>query len=439
MGKRAAIFVYTCLVIVALMVIIIVCNLDKGWLPYVSKSRIPPPVVARLQSTNGSLRVFPNVWGSLILLPDGSLWNWGPIGSGSFSVARVPQQVGTNCDWSEASGSIGQGVARRNDGTWWHWGNDFAAPLFSTTKPSFFIPLPEQLGSDNDWTSLTTTDQHSVGLKKNGTVWAWGHNEEGQIGNGLGANETSRVYIAGAYHHPIQTNLVQVGTNHDWIAISSGFGKNTFGIRSNGTLWVWGVIDYTHSNLPGPTIWVPTQVCRETNWVALERNLAFNRDGQVWQLLSAAPDASAPAAKTCMLLASNCVAGRFAVVMQNAYQVHADGTLWTADLNLRQDRKSEYAQRQSWRRVGKRTDWISLWGFPTAYGLTADGTLWVWGFDMGQDGVMPFSLRIYLLKDKLMTRLGMPPAKPHDAGYTTPFQKTPRPLMRILPPETPPQ
>jgi hypothetical protein len=437
MGKRAAIFVVACivLILVAVTMSVLVRQSNTPWVPYVSRSRVPPPVMARMQTTNGVLRVFPAGMGVLLILPDGSLWRWGQAGGFAFSRAMVPEQVGTNYDWLQACSANGQCVALRKDGTFWHWGSDYGAPLISSVPFTNLILSPEQVGAENDWASVTTGDQHSAALKKDGTVWAWGHDEHGQMGNGLGTKETNLLRLSRFYLHPIQTNLVQVSTNRDWIAIGCAQGSDTIGLRANGTLWVWGHVNRFWNGRPGAIFPVPTRVCRETNWLAIESDLALNRDGQVWMLFRAPPDASASAATTCLLLASNCIAGRFAFAQTGLYQLHADGSLWKAELTWHVGHDLHVTMGHKWHRVGKRSDWISLWGMGTAVGLTADGTVWIWGNDLGQEGQMPLSLKINLVEDKFKSWLGLAPSKSRSRWWMTPAQRTPRPLMRILPAE----
>jgi hypothetical protein len=382
------------------------------------------------------MRVFGGITGVFLALPDGSLWRWGQPGGANFPNlprAMVPQQVGTNCDWVEARPANGQCVALRKDGTWWHWGVDFAARPVSSTPISNVILSPRQLGDATDWVSVVTGDQHSTGLKKDGTVWAWGHDELGQMGNGLGFKETNVIGIGQFRLHLIQTNLVQVGTNRDWIALG-GVGSETLGLRAEGTLWVWGKINWFANHQPGAIFPVPTQICCETNWVAIEQDSALDREGRLWRLFRAPPDATASASDTCLLIASNCVAGRVALAIPGVYQLHADGTLWLTELMWHEAPESQFTMSGKARRVGRRSDWVSLWltGTGTAVGLTADGTVWMWGTDLGQEGTMPLNLRMSLFEERIMSAMGSPPAKPHSPGWITPIQRTPRPIMKIL-------
>jgi hypothetical protein len=366
-----------------------------------------------MSNTNATLRVFPGASGVFFILPDGSLWRWGQTGGEMFSRAVVPEQVGTNHSWVQAFSASSHCVAVRADGTLWTWGYDVGAP---PRKPCL-IPAPQQVGVEDDWLSVAAGGSHSVALKKDGSLWAWGHNSDGQMGNGLGVGVL-----------PIQTNLVQVGTNRDWIAISAQ-DLCTLGLRADRTLWMWGRIHQFLNGQPGGIFPVPTQICRERNWTQLEGDLVLNQRGELWRAFYGRPDASAPASATCQLFADNCLPGRFARVAWGFCQLHADGTLWETKLNF--SRGFPFRPGNQWYRMGKRSDWVSLWGMGTGLGLTADGTIWTWAADPGQEQVMMLGSKIELLKNQVKGRVGMA-TNAVTKGWITPVQKEPRPLLRIL-------
>ena len=75
-----------------------------------------------------------------------------------------------------------------------------------------------------DFTVVDSGRSHSIGLKSDGTLWAWGRNADGQLGKGDN-NDTN--------------TPGQIGSDTDWMAISGG-GFHTIGLKSDGTLWTWG-------------------------------------------------------------------------------------------------------------------------------------------------------------------------------------------------------
>lgn len=376
--------------------------------------------------------MFPVSMGCFIIPPDGTLWRWGQPGGFQFSRTNVPEQVITNTSWVQAAAGNDNCVAVNADGSLWSWGNDFEAPLVSSTPITRWIPAPRRVGTEQDWAYAASGDGYAVALKRDGTLWGWGQDSEGQLGYGLGPEQTNRVRFRSYQLPHIRTNLVQVQTNRSWTDLKSG-GQCTLALRADGSLWVWGRIPPLLNGQPGAIFPVPTHVCSETNWVEFEwtgpHAFALNRNGELWHLFRSAPQASAPVAAAGELFASNCVPGRFAFAV-GFCQIHPDGTLWATRLDV--SRISNIKPLNQWTRVGKRSDWLALWGRDgTAYGMTADGTLWTWGIDWGQEGITPLSSKIHLLENRVRGWLGASPSSKSTGGFI-PIQKEPRPLMRIV-------
>ena len=381
----------------------------------VPRGKIPQPVVVFLSRTNEPLRIFPGVGGFLMVLPDGSLWQWGEIAFRSR--ATVPQQVGTNCDWTQALAANNHCLALRCDGTLWEWG--FHGYLAGSPQ---FSSVPQQMNPGHDWIGIAAGDIHSVALRRDGTVWAWGDNSVCQMGNGPGPNPT---------------HLVQVGTNNDWTAIACGQGSHTFGIRKDGTLWVWGQIYWFGNGRPGAVYPLPTQVCRETNWTGFDNGpvaCVWTETAELRDPFYAPPNPEAPATETTRLVATNFVSGRhaFAFVKRlKQYEIHPDGTLWEANCPWGRE-MTNLPSGYKWRQVDKRSDWISIWGTSTAMGSTADGTVWMWGLDLSQEPIPDTISKLALLRAWVMSTL-----RHGSMSLTTsasyPYQREPRPLMRLVP------
>jgi len=386
----------------------------------VPSAMIPPPVIVSITHSNSPARAFPGIGGALIVLPDGSLWQWGQTGPGNWPRAAVPVQVGTNCDWVEAVVANNHCMGLRKGGTLWEWGWRGDSGPGGTARLS---NVPEQADPRNDWVDIAAGDVHSVALRRDGTLWAWGDNSDDQLGNGPGPN---------------QTNFVQVGTNRDWIAISAPQGSHSFALRKDGTLWVWGQISWFRNGQPGTGVFpFPTKVCRETNWVGFGGSgEARTRHGELWNLLNSTPDANAAAASNCDLFMTNWVPDHFArafIGEPTFYEVRPNGTLWAETLSYSR-RLNRLGHSNRWRQVGKRSDWVSIWGTSgTAVGLTSDGTIWMWGSDLGQAPVMDLPSRFKVLKARMMGWLGpRPTSLTTSANYL--YQKEPRPLLVVTRP-----
>jgi alpha-tubulin suppressor-like RCC1 family protein len=208
------------------------------------------------------------------------------------------------------------------------------------------------------------------------------------------------------------------------------------GVRRDGTLWVWGtVFTFSPGRTGRNTYDAPTRICSETNWVGFTTGfqaLARTRSGELWEPLNSLPNAEAPAASVCRLVASNAAPDHVAVAFCGKgllYEVRSDGTLWKKDHPwLFQPATFSTAK---WRQVDKRSDWVSIWGVGgTAFGLTSDGTLWTWGIDPTRPPVMDLSAKLKMVQLRIkgyFTPRPIPTAGPRMPAY----QSEPRPLMRL--------
>jgi hypothetical protein len=75
----------------------------------------------------------------------------------------------------------------RTDGTLWCWGKNTRGQLGIGTRDSTLVPA--QVGTATDWDSVVANDSHTCalrGTRPDTTLWCWGDNSEGQLGNGTG-------------------------------------------------------------------------------------------------------------------------------------------------------------------------------------------------------------------------------------------------------------
>ena len=378
----------------------------------------PAPVVVSLNQSNAPVRVFTCPLGVLFILPDGSLWRWGKAGVAVLPMAVVPERLGTNCDWVEAAANDPHLVGLRRDGTLWEWGRRGG----SSGEPSGLGAGPRAVDASHDWVAVAAAANHSIALRRDGTLWAWGDNAMGQLSIGPG---------------PRHTSPVQVGTNNDWAAVCCPW-NCTLALRRDGTLWTWGHVpvvgtggmNFNMNELPSPT-----QVCLESNWTGITGGgwpLVWNRSGELWEPFHGVPNAEASAASNSRLVLPHAVPGRFAIAWcgePEIYEVRPDGTLWGRTQPLSFYLAGSVGE---WRRLGKRSDWIGLWGTGgTVVGLTAEGTLWTWGIDPGREPGADLASRLKLAQSRLMSLFG-PGPRPIPSGAMPAYQKQPRPLMRLV-------
>lgn len=187
----------------------------------------------------------------------GTLWVWGngnygSLGLGDTISKSVPTQLGTSADWTWVTGSQRYSVGAVNSsGEIWMWGNDALGQLGQGNTGNH-QSSPVQVGSDTDWVKVSVSPgRHTVALKSDGSLWAWGTGGNGQ----LGAGNTASAWLP-----------QQIGTDTDWetvVAINS----STIGIKTDGSLWAWGNGNngvLGHNNETDYS--VPTQVGTDTDW-----------------------------------------------------------------------------------------------------------------------------------------------------------------------------
>ena len=85
-----------------------------------------------------------------------------------------------------------------------------------------------RVNSGNTWVSISAGYFHTVALKSDGSLWAWGGNEVGQLGDGT---VTMR-------HSPIQDSKEK-----KWTSAVAGY-FHTVALRADGTIWTWGLNEY---------------------------------------------------------------------------------------------------------------------------------------------------------------------------------------------------
>lgn len=163
----------------------------------------------------------------------------------------------------------------------WTWGRNNAGKLGLGNGDDIGINIPTQVGTANDWKSISVGSAHTLAIKNDGTLWSWGSDGWGQLGNGDSSTEN------------ILTPS-QVGISSDWIFVSAskgiGSGGNfSLGLKAEGTLWVWGCNEFgVLGTSKGDKSYssVPIQANGDTNWLLAETGsdhiLALKNDGTLW-------------------------------------------------------------------------------------------------------------------------------------------------------------
>ena len=161
---------------------------------------------------------------------NGTLWGWGAnsqgqTGDNTSSVKNSPVSVvGGFVDWCQVSAGGCNSAAVRTNGTLWTWGANSFGQLGDNTLVAKSSPV-SIAGGFTDWKLVSVGEQHAVALRTNGTLWSWGTGSCGTLGDDTIVAKSSPVSVVGGFT--------------DWCQVSAGL-CNTLAIRSTGTLWAWG-------------------------------------------------------------------------------------------------------------------------------------------------------------------------------------------------------
>jgi alpha-tubulin suppressor-like RCC1 family protein len=208
---------------------------------------------------------------------DGTLWtcgynNKGQLGDGSTAIRSSPvTTAGGGTNWKQVSCGYHNTAAIKTDGTLWTWGRNSYGQLGDNTTSSRSSPTTVSGGGTN-WKQVSSGAQHTVAIKTDGTLWTCGYNFHGQLGDGTTGNRSSPATTAGR------------GTNWKQVAGGELF---TAAIKTDGTLWTCGynfhgqLGDGTTTSRSSPV----TTAGGGTNWkqvAAGDYIAAIKTDGTLW-------------------------------------------------------------------------------------------------------------------------------------------------------------
>jgi hypothetical protein len=236
----------------------------------------------KVDSVNQWKRISTSYSHVLAIKQDGSLWGWGENGSGELGLGDYTDRlkavrIGTRNDWVKVFAGFERSFALTSDGKLWCWGNNawgalgdgssadrnIPAKLDSTLKfdtvaagsfhtlaitksrkmyawgrnnysqigdpvfvNQFTVNKPQKIGTDSSWAMVAAGGYHSVALKNDGTIWTWGMNEGGELGDSsLVAKRTAPA---------------RMGTANNWKAISAQLTSSNMAQKTDGSIWGWG-------------------------------------------------------------------------------------------------------------------------------------------------------------------------------------------------------
>ena len=332
------------------------------------------------------ISVYPSIGQQIGIPPE--LWTWG-LGTygqlGNNSVTSVSTPVTTSAggsNWKQVSSGISHTAAIKTDGTLWTWGNGGNAQLGTNSTTDKSTPVTTFAGGTN-WKQVSGVNLHTAAIKTDGTLWTWGNNTYGRLGNAVTTNVST----------PVTT--FAGGTN--WKQVSGG-GFHTAAIKTDGTLWTWGsgedgrLGNAVTTNRSTPV----TTFAGGTNWKQVNaggfHTAAIKTDGTLWIWGNNTSGSLGNASTTNVSTPVTTFAGGNNWKQVSAGNLHTaaiktDGTLWTwgsgdsgrlgnAVTTNVSTPVTTFAGGTNWKQVSCGNNHMAA--------IKTDGTLWTWG--LGNNG-----------------------------------------------------
>jgi alpha-tubulin suppressor-like RCC1 family protein len=205
----------------------------------------PVPVVG-LPSLIQVRQIAAGPYRSMALMADGTVWTWGydhyNTQNGQDVFSPIPAQVSDLTDVVGLAAGYEHTVAVKSDGSVWAWGSNYSNQIANGYPWWNYQATPFQVPNLPHIIKVAAGFDHTLALGEDGTVWAWGTNNLGELGDATTQRRTGPVQVTGL------TNV---------IAIAATWGYS-LAMKSDGTVWAWG--DQAMGTLPGSDRHVPQQV-----------------------------------------------------------------------------------------------------------------------------------------------------------------------------------
>jgi alpha-tubulin suppressor-like RCC1 family protein len=233
---------------------------------------------------------------------------------------NTPARIGTDNDWVSVSAGEMHVMGVKRDGTLWAWGKNTTEQFGIGVRPDFSM-IPLRVGAERNWKSVSVGFGYTLAIKKDSTLWSWGGNANGMLGTGSSNNEPTPV---------------QIGKDRDWRTVEAGQ-FHAMAIKYDGTLWSWGA----------------NQNGQLGNGDSKEQRSPAQVGSDKWKAVA-------------------CGA-------QHSLGIKEDGTLWTWGA-ITGGLGSDMVRKPTPMRVGTASNWVAVAaGNLHSLGAQSDGSVWAWG------------------------------------------------------------
>lgn len=264
---------------------------------------------------------------------------------------------------------VSHSLLLKNDGTVWAWGRNINGELgigetaIKHNGKEVGVVFPTQVKNLTEIIDVDSGYFHSVALRNNGTVWAWGNV------NSFTGRDISKDLVS------VPT---QINTLEDIVAISAG-GRHSLALDKNGIVWTWGIMETT----PRKVTNLPENIVKISSGDEIDR--ALDKDGRVWVWPSESNYQPIMIEGMDGIIEMADGGGSTSIFLKE------DGTVWAwGDNSFGSLGMGDFSDRYDFTPVKvknlENVVYISM-GSANCYAVDAEGAVWVWGFNhVGQLG-----------------------------------------------------
>jgi alpha-tubulin suppressor-like RCC1 family protein len=321
------------------------------------------------------------MWDAVGIPTQNIIWAWGfnsggLLGDGTTVNKSSPVSIiGGFTDWCQISAGVNHNLGVRTNGTVWAWGCGTSGRLGDGTTVNKSSPV-SVVGGFTDWCQVSAGYFHSLGLRSNGSSWTWGSNTYGALGDNTLVTKSSPVSVVGGF---------------TWCQVAAG-GSHSLAIRNNGTAWAWG---RNHRGQLGDGTTVnkssPVAVVGGFTWchIAASRiiSVGLRSNGSLWSWGSnnygqLGDNTTVSKSSPVAVVGGFCDWCQVSTAGYSTLAVRTNGTAWAWGRNGQgQLGDNSITQRNSpVSVVGGFTDWCQVSaGYFHSVGVRTNGTAWAWG------------------------------------------------------------